>query len=653
MKKIVLFASIILFSTSIFAQTNVSVDIYDNIYNVIEFAQMKGFCSVQPGAKPYTEKKIKACLNEILEHEDELLPAELSIINEYLELTVRKNKENKRLGSFYFEEDKWADVPMSFRINYGLNVTASAGIYNKSDYTSFGFDFMPNFGFAGDVGDKFGYNIQGILDATKMPLHKDGTYNIGMNWFDHNDGRGEKVEARTKTRYITAYSNNNYLPYSYLKPWGGQIYFISDLSASGLEGWAHELGFTGNILADLHVNLFNDKVNISAGRVYREWAAMDKRSSLALNGTALPFFGLDMTFEILPFITYSSSTGNLEYPNRDDVLMNSEYGSSLPGYHDDDAAYWENMFSINMVEVNYKGFHFDFGSSVIFPKRFELGYMYPLTNYVEYQNHIGDYDNLSLFGDLKYTKAGLGSVWASLYLDEINGMMNNPIKYTRAMYASQFGIKGIVPKLSYGSLAFRYTKVEPYCYTHHSVNYVPYYTDYVCMNYINNGVNLGYYLPPNSDEFLVRFDMQPTKNISTSFSYQLIRHGADYGSMQVRGSSIYSEMDNHNRSEFVKYFLHDGAYNWMHILSLNGAFVSKSSKLPFRIDCTVGMLVSYFTGIDAALYNGNENWYKGEEGNYGNSNVSFKTPYSVLNTEEYPLRFGPVISIGVSIGFFN
>ncbi len=201
-----------------------------------------------------------------------------------------------------------------------------------------------------------------------------------------------------------------------------------------------------------------------------------------------------------------------------------------------------------------------------------------------------------------------------------------------------------VPNISIGSIAFRYTNVEPYCYTHHSVNYLPYYDGYVCMNYSNNGISLGSYLPPNSDEILVRFDMKPMNNLSTSFAYQLIRHGADFGNQSVRGSSIYSELNNQDRDELKKYFLHDGAYNWIHAISANGSYVSKQTRIPFKVDLTLGFVISYFTAIDQSNYDNKDA--------YGNSDANFDTPYSVIDTADYPFNFGPVFTIGFTVGKF-
>ncbi|MDY4832584.1 MAG: hypothetical protein SO161_08630, partial [Treponema sp.] len=69
-----------------------------------------------------------------------------------------------------------------------------------------------------------------------------------------------------------------------------------------------------------------------------------------------------------------------------------------------------------MVDLDFKHLHIDFGSSVIWPNRFTMGYMFPLANFVEYQNHVGDADNLQMFGDIKLKYQGLGEIWVSLFL---------------------------------------------------------------------------------------------------------------------------------------------------------------------------------------------------------------------------------------------
>lgn len=190
-------------------------------------------------------------------------------------------------------------------------------------------------------------------------------------------------------------------------------------------------------------------------------------------------------------------------------------------------------------------------------------------------------------------------------------------------------------------------KIEPYCYTHHAINYTPWYNHYIIENYTNNGESLGYYLPPNSDEFFFKFEAKPKANLNTSLQYQFIRHGAEYGSQQVPGSSLYSELSPYNRDELNKYFLRDGAYNWMHIISVSANIQNKKSKVPFMLYGTAGFMYSYYTMIDSDIYN-----KRHEYGNNGNSGADSKTVYHFVNTDEYPVQFGGVLSLGIKLFYW-
>lgn len=212
------------------------------------------------------------------------------------------------------------------------------------------------------------------------------------------------------------------------------------------------------------------------------------------------------------------------------------------------------------------------------------------------------------------------------------------------MYAGQLGIKFIVPKLPFTSISFRYTKVEPFCYTHHSINYTPWYDHYICENYTNGGDPLGYYLPPNADEFFLRFETMPVSGVACNLQYQFIRHGADYGSQQVQGSSLYSELTPVDRDSVVKTFLHDGAYNWMHIISVGASYSNRSNeKIPFQIYGNVGFIYSYYTMIDGNEY---------EMSILGNHKCSKTTEYHFVDNKEYPVQCGAVITVGVKLWKF-
>ena len=654
MKKSLIVAGFLLtFSFFAVGQANVSVPVTDEIYEFLDVAQKKGLCSPLNSYKPYTRSQILDSLRQISDNSEKMTERETEIAEYYLSIYEPSEKEIKNNFWHVAVKNSSEKFPASFNLKSEFEFIYSGGLYTESSYNSFGMDNIYYITFDGDMGKNLSYRLRATIDFSKMPLKEVGNYFIGYPWYDNDvehfldgdlDPAGNEYNVSQKARYIRKYLNNSYLPYSYKKPWSGQFYFAKNMDASGLEGWATSFGLGFSIDGEIRGSLLDNRIIIGAGRFDREIAAMDNGSSLVLNKQAYPFMAVDVQFKIFDFLKFYSLTGILEYPNQD--YINEESFNILDNSgNNDDSFFFQNAFSINMIEIDLKRLHIDFGSSVVWPKRFELGYIFPLANYVEYQNHIGDCDNLALFGDLKYTIAGLGSVWGSVYVDEINGINNNPFIYTRAMLAYQGGLKYVLPKLPFATVSFRYTKIEPYCYTHHSINYAPWYNHYICENYTNNGESLGYYLPPNSDEFLLSFNIKPSVSTTAGVSYQLIRHGADYGSQQVPGSNLYSELSIHNRNDLVKYFLHDGAYNWIHILSTGGK-MKINTKLPLSFYGNLGLMFSYFTVIDDEIYD------RSVYGNYGNcKDADLDTPFDIANTDEYPTTFGAVLTVGVCINF--
>ncbi|MCL2139163.1 MAG: hypothetical protein FWH41_06485, partial [Treponema sp.] len=234
--------------------------------------------------------------------------------------------------------------------------------------------------------------------------------------------------------------------------------------------------------------------------------------------------------------------------------------------------------------------------------------------------------------NLKGQYPGIGNIWLSLFVDEIN-VMGNWRELDRAMMAGQAGINIALPFLAFSSIVMSYTKVNPYCYTHNR-NFTPWYSD-VAMetSYTNNGRSLGHYLPPNSDEIMFRFKTMPAKGLGTHLQYQMIRHGASYGSSEVDGSSLVSELGpvRHGPDLVLKrFFLKDGAYQWQHIIKIGAEW--KIPKIPVSLFGEAGAVISYFTNIKEP------------------ANITGKAhPYSKIDTAEYPKSTGFVVRFGVNV----
>jgi hypothetical protein len=239
---------------------------------------------------------------------------------------------------------------------------------------------------------------------------------------------------------------------------------------------------------------------------------------------------------------------------------------------------------------------------VIWPKRFELGYLFPLTFPLLYQNNIGDFDNLALFGNIKLQYSELGFLWFSLFIDEIN-FEKDFFHLDRQMYAFQTGLRCLIPFITFASLTASYTKIEPYCYTHQKIK-VPWYDNPMEQAYTNHGYGLGYYLPPNSDEIKIVFEAMPTFYTSYNVQFQFIHHGAEYGDHIVDGSSYASELKESDRSAdpaLRKDFLHDGAYQSLIVIKTGVRHSLK--KVPFELLLNIGMVFSYWKNNGIILDN--------------------------------------------------
>lgn len=656
MKKILAIVLSFCFVLKIFSQTNASVNLDDDVYKLLDYAQLKGYIARLPYQKPYSNEQIKKSLYEILNDNDELSDYERSLFsdavlkienlnkkdetkkNNLLHSRVSNIDEEKNQPEFFSDdadvynssgEKSKPNIPVTFVYDLSLETIFSGGLYSKTDYSQFGLEIMPDLNFAGDFSKYLSWNFNALGAIIRMPLIELGDYYCGTNWYTGKD----------KDRTIKKFINASYLPYNYKRKWDAKVYYLTNLSTTGLEGWPQELSLALNMTGEIRAAFFDNKLNLGFGRIFREVAGMDFGSSLVLNSNARPFAAFEMQASPFDFLRYSFIVGSLEYPSQSYLNKNWYPDES----DNDDSYYFQNNYTINMVDLEFKYLHIDFGSAVIWPNRFAFGYMFPLANFVEYQNHLGDADNLQMFGDVKLKYPGLGEIWASLFLDELD--LSTLIKkdvftYTRDMFAYQVGLKYVIPKLPFATLSLRYTKIEPYCYTHQAINYTPWFNHYISQNYTNDGYGLGYYLDPNSDELRLDFNVIPMQNLNCRFTYQFIRHGADYGSQQVPGSSLYSELNPSGRSAFRKYFLHDGAYNWLHIINIGGDYTTKT-KYPVTFSADLGLLFSFYTMINSENYT--------TDGNA--ENCDFSTSFFVVNNDEYPRVFGTVLTLGVKVTF--
>jgi hypothetical protein len=604
----------------VFAQNHTAVPLENQIYIILDQAQARGLCSPLSGVRPYTRSVVISAINEILETEnaENLRNNEVEILKQYLD-KYSKPKEgiDFKRGGYYTESSLGKnDTVVSMNAGATVDMEASGSAY-LSGKSYWGTEVWVQAFFNGDLGNNFSYEFNAAGGLVKAPRYwLGGDYNTYYKGFTDEFTSEKEPVKEFENQEINTYSEPlTHFPYTYKKRWDGSVFFFDDLSH--FDSWPNSIGGAYSLTGETTASFLENKLILRMGRISHDWGSAPIGSSLALNQMARPFAAVEGEFTPFSWFSIASMTGILEYYNIDGIKESS--------------ASFQNAYSVTMMQFRYKNYlYFDLIDAVIWPKRFELGYVFPIINSFFYQNNIGDFDNMALAVNIKAQYPGMGSFWFSAFLDEVS--LISDFNLDRQMFAWQAGVNIPVPILSFSSVKFSYTVISPYCYTHNR-NFNPWFGDLRMETaYTNNGVGLGYYLPPNSDEILVRFNTMPSKNIITSFQYQLIRHGADHGESAVDGSNLQSELDpdgRNTKAQLKKYFLQDGAYQWSHVIRLGGEWTL--SKTPLAFFGEAGVVISYFTNIE------------------GEANNGAAQPYSVIDTDEYPKSTGFIAKIGVKI----
>jgi hypothetical protein len=427
------------------AQSYVSVPLDSSVYYILEQAQLRGLCAPLNGAKPYSRAAVLSAIAEILGNG---VADGRGVLNEQERRILQEAQQAYRTpetgldwqrGAYYIENKIGKnDTHIANDIGVRVDSLFSGGF--GSD-VSWGTDTRITGFVLGDLGARFSYGFTvagGLMRAPRDLLGEYNTYyakypGAGYTNYakDHPSNINEKVSTYSQPLA--------FFPYSYQKRWDGYVFSLSNISGGSHRSWPDDLSAGYTILPEIGGVLLNDHISYRAGRLEREWGAMSNGSSLVFNQQAQPFLALEATFKPYSWLNFSTLSGVLEFFNENGIQ--------------DSARTNQNAFSLSMLELNYKQFfHFDAGTSVVWPKRFELGYMFPLENAFFYQGNIGDFDNLGIFFDLKAQYPGIAGAWFSLFIDELS-VEKDMFELDRTMYAFQTGAQVYIPWLSFSSLS--------------------------------------------------------------------------------------------------------------------------------------------------------------------------------------------------------
>jgi hypothetical protein len=560
------------------AQQHNSVPLDHGAYGVIEAAVMRGILRPPPAAKPWQEAEVRRLLREIL-NADPGFPtrAERDLVSALLDGFERKPGADLRRGAYYLNR------PLPGDSHYSLDAGLSwSSLFNVTGKGEVGTVNVGTLYLDGDIGRYLSYDfrIRGgffkidreLLGNRKNPPYYDPAKDAGDYAFLVDIPADTNAQPDSPVFYLPGY-----FPYTFTKPWEGAIFAPQSLDSYG--EWPESLAFGYEMLSELGTALVDGRLRFRFGRLRRDWGPGGNGASLVLNSRARPFMALEGTALPADWVYFSFLTGALEYQKIQDQW--------------NDAASFQNLFSLAMLEFNIKDYgSFDFGSAVVWPKRFDLGYLFPVNSNFFYQNNIGDFDNLALFANLEGRLPGIGKLWVSFFLDEANFTLEDFFHLDREMYAFQGGLKALIPGLPFASLSLRYTKIEPYCYTH-EYTLTPWNSALMDTSYANNGESLGYYLPPNSDEVMLQVESAFSPEIKVYVEYQLVRHGVEYGYGRVDGSSLWDKIVKNENSR--KYFLRDGVYRWDNVVKAGGSYSLRGFTVPVVFYGEAGLVITRFS----------------------------------------------------------
>ena len=434
------------------------------------------------------------------------------------------------------------DVLESFERNPGLDL-------HKGRYRSEG-HYLP---FEAGLGWENSFSVEApdasLSGSSFAKIYAGGDIGFSLSWNITAFGGFLYIKREERGNGgRTAFVVPPFFPYAHSRQWDGGV---ASLTNPGTSPWPDDPSLAGSFFAELNGIFWGDRLHLRLGRIRRDWG-QSIGTSLFMNASARPFTAFEGSVSPLRWMHISFLTGAPE-----------RYGENgLPP----DSGIFSNMLSLAQIEFTPgKFFHFGIGSSVIMLKQ----------------------PNASFFTDVELRLPGLLTLWGGFFLDRMESFDNFSLLNGNS-YAYQAGIKTIIRWLPLAAFTLRYTKIEPYCYTHTGGD-DGFPSDSA---YVNGGASLGYYLPPNSDEFFLGIESRLSSEIKAYISFQSLRHGADFGDKFVPGSSLGDKLDNPGSK---KYFLMDGVYQWDIAIKVGGELSLRRAAIPCSFFTETGFVSTRFT----------------------------------------------------------
>ncbi len=562
-----------LFAVSINAQTHNSIPMEEeSLYRLLEIAEISGMIDPLPAARPLPRSRIKRALQQLGDFRDEFSAGQKSVLDDYVD-RFGKDKEEPFLkdGDLRIEHDV-------FPLNWQFYAEHQSNV-DVNDTSQFGIQNSVKGIFSGDMGKylSYGFDLQFQLNR----IHIDDNAPYPYAW----------------------------APYTYSKNWDGSVRHLSDPSPQYLMPGKLSMGWAMH--TELVLSAWENRVGFRFGRMRRDWGLGE--GNLFLDKQARPFMGLEGTVSPWKWLSMTFLFGSLESaPSfRNSPFVSNKYPSVEGGDNytvgpREVSKVQQNMLSLFQLEIRpARWLYISLYDGIVYLRRFELGYMFPFMSRLLTQGNVGDFDNVVFGGTIALSWPGIFRTYGTVLVDEWKPGFQ--LSDLRNQMAVQAGIKVAVPMGIWSLFTFQYTKIEPFTYTHYATGGTPwYYSDpddptlEMETGYQNHGENLGSYLEPNSDEFLIAFHIQPSPAWTAGFSYRLIRHGGsdvNGSTYDAWGYDAVGGPDGDPNGAYypsgTKNFLKDGTYEWFHIFSLGGSVDLRGLFAPVQLSLQYNFVYEY------------------------------------------------------------
>jgi hypothetical protein len=406
--------------------TSVPVDHW--VYRLLDAAEIRGLISRQVATRPYSADKIMKLLVQIQGQKESISAAEDQKITDLLsEFTLTYGKEEHGFDEVLSNGFvRTYDENLNMGASMGVEISTSQGLLLGTDsYDSRNsvLAFLK-----GDLGNSVSFNM-----------------NFGVS-VDHLDPAV-------------------YLPTEFTIPCEG--YYRSVTDGFGKVTSLPSPGFYEGtqMFPELSASYLDGAVNLRWGSINRDWGP--GLNNLQISSTARTFDGIEAEVDISSWMRYSVMTGSLGIFTLDTLDGEDFFSDNM---FDKENFRFNNNLSAHRVEVDVTpNLTLALWESVVWEKRFEIGYLNPLTIYMFEQNNLGDLDDMIAGFDANYTLPGKARLYGAMGLSEFHdiGSLKTMLTAPRNIMALQAGVVIPLKIGSFSSLTFQWTYIAPFFYSHY------------------------------------------------------------------------------------------------------------------------------------------------------------------------------------------